>query len=944
MLRGIYFIVLMISILLYSHQAHAQLVISTAPSALALAQRLVGEGVTISNVTLVADSRSIGFFNNVSGTSIGIDSGIVLTNGRAKSAGTSIGLDGNAFTTAGNTLANLTLNTPGDLNLATSIGVPVSNTYDATVLEFDFVPLGDSIQFKYVFSSEEYDPFYVCEYNDAFAFFISGPGLTGLQNIALVPGTSTPVSIFNVNNVPGGACPNNISYYVDNLNNTRLTHDGHTVILKALARVQPCQTYHLKLVIADIGDKQYDSGVFLEAKSLSSNSTQLINLTQSDPLTGNSYLVEGCATGSLNIKRQNPSPYPLVINLFYGGTAQNGIDVQTLPTSITIPANQDSVLLNIFPIMDFVPEGIETLKIYTLAGCSAGLPTDSTTIQFRDYDILGITPDSSVICGNSSVQLQASSGYTNYQWDANPGLSSTSIPNPLASPVAASATYICTATVGTCQAKDSAFVAFKKIIFLSKTDINCRNGITGQIKVRAGAEWVAPVQFMIDGGIYQSDSTFNNLAVGSHTIVVKDAANCIDSITVTLVQALPDLVQSNITSAASCSGNADGSITVNAAGGSPLYQYSIDGISFSNNNIFPVTQGTYSIVVKDVNGCISNSGNIIVALNNTLTIDAGLNDSICEGSSLQLNTVSNAASYIWSPTSSLSSNSVPNPTASPVISTQYFVTATLGICTNKDSVLLFVHPAPVPDAGADITICFGASATLKATGAIAYHWNPSTYLSNTGIAQPVSQRPLNDITYYLSVKDFNGCNSLMQDTVFVKVTPAVQLFAGRDTVVAINQPLQLQVAQIGASTVTSYIWSPVYGLDNPNIATPVSVLDRDFTYYVTGRTVANCEGSDTVSVKVYKGPEIYVPTAFTPNGDGTNDILKAIAIGMKEYHYFRVFNRWGQQLFSTSDFTKGWDGMIKGVLQNTGTYVWIAAAVDFRGNVIQRRGTTTIVR
>ncbi|MFZ4770977.1 MAG: choice-of-anchor L domain-containing protein, partial [Ferruginibacter sp.] len=132
----------MISILLYSHQAHAQLVISTAPSALALAQRLVGEGVTISNVTLVADSRSIGFFNNVSGTSIGIDSGIVLTNGRAKSAGTSIGLDGNAFTTAGNTLANLTLNTPGDLNLATSIGVPVSNTYDATVLEFDFVPLG----------------------------------------------------------------------------------------------------------------------------------------------------------------------------------------------------------------------------------------------------------------------------------------------------------------------------------------------------------------------------------------------------------------------------------------------------------------------------------------------------------------------------------------------------------------------------------------------------------------------------------------------------------------------------------------------------------------------------------------------------------------------------------------------------------------------------------
>jgi len=90
------------------------------------------------------------------------------------------------------------------------------------------------------------------------------------------------------------------------------------------------------------------------SKSLTSNATQLINLTQTDPVSGNSYLVEGCATGSLNIKRQSPGLSPLVINLSYGGTVVNGVDVQPLPASVIIPANQDSVLLNIFPIMDLL--------------------------------------------------------------------------------------------------------------------------------------------------------------------------------------------------------------------------------------------------------------------------------------------------------------------------------------------------------------------------------------------------------------------------------------------------------------------------------------------------------------------------------------------------------------------------------------------------------------
>ena len=99
-----------------------------------------------------------------------------------------------------------------------------------------------------------------------------------------------------------------------------------------------------------------------------------------------------------------------------------------------------------------------------------------------------------------------------------------------------------------------------------------------------------------------------------------------------------------------------------------------------------------------------------------------------------------------------------------------------------------------------------------------------------------------------------------------------------------------------------------------------------------------------VNVKVYKGPEIYVPSVFTPNNDGMNDILRAWAIGMKEYRYFKVFNRWGIMVHSASNFNKGWDGKIQGVIQNTGTFVWIAEAVDFRGKVITRKGTVTVIR
>lgn len=931
--------------LLSFSSSEAQLQIVSQSNGMALAQRLVGTGVVISNVNLIAAPSATGFFNNISGTSIGIDSGIVLTNGMAKSVGANWGLDGNGTTLAQNALADTDNGLLGDGDLAASIGVNRDDTHDATVLEFDFVPLGDSIKFNYVFSSEEYTPAWVCNFNDAFAFFISGPGIVGLKNIALVPNTTLPVSIFNVNQVPGGGCPNNVAYYVNNLLNPFFTHDGHTLRFTAVAQVQPCQTYHLKLVIADVIDHAVDSGVFLEAKSLSSNTISIINNTQTDPQS-NSYLVEGCSAGSFKIKRPEADANSLTVSLSYAGTATNGVDMQPLPLTVTIPANQTEVTVNVLPIIDNMPEGIETIKVYALAGggCGAGTPTDSTTIQIRDYDTLGINPDTAIICKNTVIQLTASSGYSVYQWDANPTLSNTTIRNPFASPVNNATTYYCTATEGTCNGRDSSLIILKILDFVSKTEINCKGYATGEIRVSGGWEWTAPVEYSINNGAYQNDSTFSNLPVGVYTIKIKDATGCIDSLVISITQLYPDFLITSIPVVpASCTGGADGTATINATGGKNPYLFSTDGINFQTNNVFTLAQGNYIVTVKDDNNCTA-SQNIFIPLDNIVTLDAGLDPTICEGKTAQLFAVSNAAGFSWTPTGSLDNSAIHNPVASPVITTKYFVTATTGICSQKDSVTVFVNPAPTANAGPDHTICFGQNAQLTGSGGVSYFWYPASFLNNARIANPTAYNLSGSMTYSLNVIDANGCMSLKRDTSVVTVTRLAIVFAGRDTTLAIGQPLPLLAADVNNIGFVQYQWSPSYGLSNPFIANPTAILDRDMVYTVTARNSIGCVASDDIRIKVYKGPDIYVPNAFTPDGNGVNDILRAIPVGIKDFRYFRIYNRWGTLIFTTNTPLTGWDGTIRGNRQTTETYVWMAEGVDYKGYIVQRKGTVTIIK
>ena len=340
----------------------AQLTTNTALTPTQLVENvLVGQGIDVSNVTHTGAGNSIGQFDATL-SNVGIGQGVILSTGSVvdhQAGGNQNGPVGPNNTGS----ATTTWNTPGDADLTAIIG---NVTHDAVVLEFDFIPQGDTIRFNYVFASEEYIEFVgSADINDVFAFFISGPGFGTPTNIAVLPGTTTPVSINNVNNVT------NNSFYINNgdgfngpqfTDPTVVNFDGITVKLTAIAKVTPCQTYHLRIVLADGGDASLDSGVFLQAGSLNSNPAfQYKNDSVFNPLSVDTLISEGCSNGKVSFKRYDDLWKPFVIDFRVLGTATDGVDYTLSANQVNFPANVDEVIIDINSIADNIIEGTESV-------------------------------------------------------------------------------------------------------------------------------------------------------------------------------------------------------------------------------------------------------------------------------------------------------------------------------------------------------------------------------------------------------------------------------------------------------------------------------------------------------------------------------------------------------------------------------------------------------
>ncbi len=371
--------------------------------------------------------------------------------------------------------------------------------------------------------------------------------------------------------------------------------------------------------------------------------------------------------------------------------------------------------------------------------------------------------------------------------------------------------------------------------------------------------------------------------------------------------------------------------------------YNIINLTSSDPVVFPKQTTTYSVSVIDPGGCV-NKDSVKVNVLNSITVNAGADTSICRTDSVTLRAEGSGLQYKWKPLSGLITNpAIKNPIARPDTTTTYIVTANLGKCEATDAIQVKVTPYPRALAGSDVTICYGNTTQLTAniTGA-SFAWSPENSLVSSNTLTPVATPQLTT-SYILTAHDTLGCPKPGSDTIIVTVTPPVNAFAGNDTVVIANQPLQLN-----ASGGSSYAWTPASGMSDPSIANPVVILSAAYdsiTYKVRVGAAGGCFAEDELKVKVFKtGPDIFIPTAFTPNSDGKNDILKPVPVGIKAFDYFRIYNRWGQMVYSTSTPGSGWDGTAGGKEQATGTYVFIAQATDYLGKPIFKKGTIVLIR
>ena len=365
----------------------------------------LGDGVEVTNINFNGSAQAVGLFNNGQ-NDIDIANGIIMSTGFARDAAKK------------NTTPDNGGSPPGaasdDPDLA---DIANEGLEDVVIYEITFIPTADTLRFRYVFASEEYPEWACSNFNDVFGFFISGPGINGpytnnAENIALIPDpadpsgltfTNLPVTINNVNDQgidPAGGCFSDFSVYYNSIpNGNTPTFDGYLDVFTAQAIVQPCLPYTIKLAIADRGDPDYDTAVFLEAKSFGTGALQVETTT----LSLDNSIAEGCADGAVTFSLPNVPMMDIPLDYTIFGTATNGVDYALIPSDTFIPAGQQSITIPIIAFEDGTTEPLESISFDVQRDiCNR----DTFTVFISDLQILppSLRTDTS-ICQGEPVQL-----------------------------------------------------------------------------------------------------------------------------------------------------------------------------------------------------------------------------------------------------------------------------------------------------------------------------------------------------------------------------------------------------------------------------------------------------------------------------------------------------------------------------------------------------------
>ncbi|HPQ08676.1 MAG TPA: choice-of-anchor L domain-containing protein, partial [Bacteroidia bacterium] len=898
----------------------SQVNLTPTSNTLSLINSFFGGGANISNVVVNCPSGAIGTFTTTSScTTLGIGSGIVLATGNIS----------NINQPAGNFMSDNLGTTYSDPQLTS---IEPSATNDVCILEFDIQPYCNQLLVKFVFGSEEY-PEYVGLVNDAFGFFITGPGPAcnpggyNNTNVATLP-NGTPISINNVNS------GSNSAYY--NSSSSCIVFDGFTTPITRTINVCPCATYHFKIAIADASDHIYDSGVFLDFIQCSMTLTATTSYTNS---TGCSCTGVASATASGtsgpytytwmpgNIVSQTatnlcPGTYTVLINdnVSCSPTYSTTVNIGGSLSSMTLSTITNSVSCNggtngsatVNVTGGATPYSYTWTPFVSTTSVATGLSAGTYTVIVKDNNncttntvititqppalSLTATQTQSVSCNggnNGSASATASGGlggYT-YTWTPTGGNSSS------ATGLTAGIYTVTVKDANNCSATATIQIVQPPALSLTATQtqsVSCNGGNNGSASATATGGVVGYTYTWTPTG--GNSSTTTGLTAGIYTVTVKDANNCSITATTQIVQPPALSLTATQTQSVSCNGGNNGSASSTATGGVGGYTYTWTPTGGNSSSATGLTAGVYTVTVKDANNCSATATTQIVQASAYTLATASQSASCSTPGSATVNVsgATPAYSYTWMPSGG---NSNIATGLSPGTYT----------CTVKDAnncyttAVVNITGAPVVNitsVNINSVSCNGGtngSATVNVTGGAtpySYTWTPS--VSTTSVATGLSAG-----TYSVNVMDNNFCST--NTVITITQPPALSLTATQTQSVSCNGGNNGSASATATGGVGgyTYTWTPTGG--NSSSATGLTAG----IYTVTVKDANNC--SITATTQIVQPPALSLTATQTQsvscNGGNNGSASATASGGVGGYTY--TWSPTGGSLSSATGLTAG---------------------------------------